>query len=102
LDRNKRRVVTDFVQSLEGFLSPMRRAMELRQYGLPADYWDKYPAAIMKLTAEDVRRVARKYVPVDNAQIVVVGDASKIGDQLKKFGPVEEYSAAGQPVGTAR
>jgi hypothetical protein len=44
----------------------------------------------MAVTAADVQRVAGKYVPADSAQIIVVGDASKIGELMKKFGPVEE------------
>jgi hypothetical protein len=40
-----------------------------------------------------VQRVARKYVPLDNAQIIAVGDASKVGEVLKKFGPVETVAA---------
>ena len=41
--------------------------------------------------AEDVQRVAKKYVPTDNIRIIAVGDA-KIADLLKKFGPVETIS----------
>jgi predicted Zn-dependent peptidase len=44
----------------------------------------------MAVTAADVSRVARKYVPLDNVQIIAVGDGEKIRDLLKKFGPVEE------------
>jgi len=39
----------------------------------------------MAITAEDVQRVAKKYVPYDNVQIIAVGDGSKIRDLLKKF-----------------
>jgi predicted Zn-dependent peptidase len=42
------------------------------------------------VTADDVRRVAQKYVPLDNIQIIAVGDAVKITELLKKFGPVVE------------
>ena len=44
----------------------------------------------MAITAQDVERVAKKYVPYDNVQIVAVGDGDKIREALKKFGPVEE------------
>jgi predicted Zn-dependent peptidase len=43
----------------------------------------------MAITAADVQRVARKYVPYDNVQIIAVGDGSKIRQSLEKFGPVE-------------
>jgi predicted Zn-dependent peptidase len=97
LDGARRALVGSFAMSLESSSGLLSRAMQLEEYGLPADYWDKYPEAITKLTAEQVREMARKYVPVDNVQIVAVGDADKIRDQLKKFGPIEEYSADGKP-----
>jgi len=88
--------VGSFARSLESTAGVLSRAMELKDYGLPADYWDRFPEQIMKLSPERVREVARKYVPVDNIQIVAVGDASKIREPLKKFGPVEEYSSDGK------
>ncbi len=93
LDGAKRAVVGSFALSLESPSSILARAMTLKEYGLPADYWDKYPVATTETTAEQVRAVARKYVPAEDIQIVAVGDASKIRDQLKSFGPVEEFSA---------
>ena len=50
------------------------------------------------MTATDVLRVARKYIPVDYIQIVAVGDATKIKDVLAKFGPIEEWDAEGHKV----
>lgn len=96
LDGARRAMVGSFALSLESSSSLLSRAMQLKEYNFPVDYWDKYPAAVMKLTAEQVRQTARKYVPVDDIQIVAVGDADKIRDQLKKFGPVEEVSAEGK------
>jgi predicted Zn-dependent peptidase len=46
----------------------------------------------MAITVDDVARVAKKYVPYDNVQIIAVGDGAKIRDLLKKFAPVEEKS----------
>jgi len=68
----------------------LQRWMQQREFGLPEDYWDTYAEKIMATTAADVMRVAKKYVPYDNVQIVAVGDGDKIRDLLKKFGPVEE------------
>ena len=70
----------------------LNRWMQQREYGLPEDYWDTYTAKIAAITAEDVQRVARKYVPYDNVQIIAVGDGAKIRELLKKFGPVVEVS----------
>jgi len=73
----------------------LARWMQQREYGLPADYWDTYSAKVMAITAADVERVAKKYVPYDNVQIIAVGDGAKIRDALKKFGPVEETTVEG-------
>jgi zinc protease len=88
----KSAIVASFVLGLESSQAVLGRWLEQRQYGLPEDYWDTYPQKVMAVSADDVGRVAKKYVPLDNVQIIAVGDASKIGDLLKKFGPVEEIS----------
>jgi len=86
----KSAIVASFVLGLESSAGVLSRWMEQREYGLPEDYWDTYPQKIEAVTAADVQRVAKKYVPLENAQIIAVGDAAKIGELLKKFGPVEE------------
>jgi zinc protease len=88
----KSAIVASFVLGLESSASVLGRWMEQREYNFPEDYWDTYPAKVMAVKAEDVQRVAKKYIPVDNAQIIAVGDAAKIAELLKKFGPVEEKS----------
>ncbi len=98
LEEAKRAIVAGFALDLEGQATALNQALTVRTYGLPADYWDTYPAKIMAVTAEDVERVAKKYVPVDNLQVIAVGDASKIREVLAKFGAVEEYSADGSKV----
>ena len=98
LENAKRAIVAGFALGLENQSSVLRQITQIREYGLPADYWDTYPAKVMAVTAEDVQRVARKYVPVDNLQLIAVGDAGKIRDVLAKYGPVEEYSSDGAKV----
>jgi hypothetical protein len=65
---------------------------------LPVDYWDTYPQKVEAVTADDVQRVAQKYVDLDRLQIVAVGDASKTRGILAKYGEVEVYDADGKPV----
>ncbi len=90
LDGAKRTLVASFALGLENPAQVLQRWMQQREFGLPEDYWDTYSEKIMAVTAADVMRVARKYVPYDNVQIIAVGDGAKIRDLLKKFGPVEE------------
>jgi zinc protease len=92
LDDAKSAIVASFVLGLESSSQVLSRWMEQRMDGLPEDYWDTYPAKVMAVGTEDVQRVAKKYVPLDNIRIIAVGDASKIAELLKKFGPVEEIS----------
>jgi zinc protease len=86
----KRTITASFAVGLENPAAVLGRWLQQREYGLPEDYWDTYTEKVAAVTAADVQRVAKKYVPYDNVQIVAVGDGAKIRELLKKFGPVEE------------
>jgi predicted Zn-dependent peptidase len=96
LDDAKRTIVATFALSLESPDQLLQKAFEIKRYGLPADYWDTYPEKIAAVTADEVVRVAKKYFNPDNAQIVVVGDASKIKSVMEKYGPVTMYDTEGK------
>jgi predicted Zn-dependent peptidase len=92
LEGAKRTLVANFALGLENPAGVLARWMQQREFGLPEDYWDTYSEKIAAIGAEDVARVAKKYVPYDNVQIIAVGDGAKIREVLKKFGPVEEVA----------
>ncbi len=96
LEGAKRTLVASFALGLENPAGVLQRWMQQREFSLPADYWDTYTTKIAAVTAEDVARVAKKYVPYDNVQIIAVGDGARIRELLKKFGPVEETAADSQ------
>lgn len=56
--------------------------------GLPQNYFDQYVEELKKVSSEDIRRVAKQYLKPESVQILVVGNASEIGDQLTKYGAV--------------
>jgi predicted Zn-dependent peptidase len=56
--------------------------------GLPDNYLETYVTRVRSVEADQVLAAAKKYIAPDQATVVVVGDASKIGDALKKFGNV--------------
>jgi predicted Zn-dependent peptidase len=60
----------------------------MKALGLPNDYLETYTTRVRSVEPDQILAVARKYMAPDQAAIVVVGDASKIGDALKKFGEV--------------
>jgi predicted Zn-dependent peptidase len=88
--------VAGFALSLESVNGVLSQRMQGREYGLPEDYWDAYPEKVMAVTAAEVQRVERKYVPLDNVQLIAVGYGSKIAGVLSKYGPVEKYDAEGR------
>jgi zinc protease len=73
---------------------------EIFIYNLPLDYYGKLPGAIDATTAEDVERVAKKYLKPENLIVVVVGDKAKIEPELKKLnlGPIKELDFEANPV----
>ena len=98
LEESKRSIAASFALSLEQPTRVLNFAITTKQYGFPPDYWDTYAARIMTVTAEEVQRVARKYLNPDTLQLVAVGDANKIKNVLEKYGAVELYDTNGAPV----
>lgn len=101
LENAKRAIVGQFALQLENPAGRLNNIITQKIYGLPANYWDTYPQKVNAITAEDVQRVAQKYVDINHMQIVAVGDASKTRDVLAKFGSVQEYDGDGKPMKTA-
>jgi zinc protease len=99
LEEAKRAIVASFALSLESPSELLSYAIVRKIYGFPPDYWETYPAKIMAVTADDIQRVARKYINPDNLQVVAVGDVSKIKSAMEKYGPVEVFDAEGKKIG---
>jgi zinc protease len=81
---------TDLASQLSGLLV----------FGLPLDYYRTYTPRIMRITAEDVQRVARKYVRPDRVSIVVTGDVKNIHDRIGALGlgVMKQVDLEGNPV----
>ncbi|WKW13619.1 pitrilysin family protein [Pseudogemmatithrix spongiicola] len=62
----------------------------LALFNLPLAWLQEYVAAVNAVTAADVQRVARRYVPDDAATVIVVGDLAKVraGIEALNLGPV--------------
>jgi zinc protease len=97
LDDARRAVVAGFALSLEQPEQLLDFAVEQKFYNLPADYWNKYPAQIAAISADDVQRIAKKYVDPETMQVVAVGDAQKIVPVLEKYGSVHVFDVQGKP-----
>jgi predicted Zn-dependent peptidase len=60
----------------------------MKTLGLPDNYLETYTTRVRSVEPDQIQAAAAKYLATGQAAIVVVGDASKIGDTVKKFGDV--------------
>jgi predicted Zn-dependent peptidase len=90
----KRALVGSFALSLDSPQTLVANLATQKLYGLPADYWDTYPARVEAVTTADIQRVARKYYDAGRLQIVAVGDGAQVRSTLEKYGTVETPAAA--------
>jgi zinc protease len=67
----------------------------LAVYDLPDQWWHAYRANLEAVTVSDAHAVARELVRPEDALILVVGDASKVRDELAEagLGPIEVIPA---------
>jgi zinc protease len=72
--------------SRQGVISQLR-FVDLQ--GLPDDWLRNYVPNVLKVTPQDVQRIAESYLNPDKMALVVVGDKSKIADQLAPFSAVK-------------
>ncbi|HPW16991.1 MAG TPA: pitrilysin family protein [Candidatus Aminicenantes bacterium] len=73
---------------------------EMVEYGLPDDYYQKYPGLVQKLTVADLTKAAAKTVHPDSVVWIVVGDRAQIEPKIKELGfpQVTVIDADGNPV----
>jgi zinc protease len=63
---------------------------DLEFYGLDRSDIDGLYAKINAMTVADAQRVIKQYYPLDNLVFVIIGKASEIGEQVKKYAPKED------------
>ncbi|NOY58635.1 MAG: insulinase family protein [Calditrichaeota bacterium] len=59
---------------------------DIVHYGLPDDYYEKYPGKIKSLQVQDIRKAAKKVLHPDKLVWVVVGDRNKIEAGIREMG----------------
>lgn len=97
LARAKAYIALGIPGSLESTAQIANQVTGLALFNLPLTWLQEYVAAVNAVTAADVQRVARRYIPDDVATVVVVGDLAKVraGIEALRLGsitviPVEE------------
>jgi zinc protease len=90
-------ILNAFIFRLDSPDKVLAERMTYEFYGYPADWLDKYPVEIQKITAEDVNRVAAKYVHRDQLAVLVVGNTKEFDKALSSLGAVKEIDIAIPP-----
>ena len=66
---------------------------EIELFGLGREYIDNYGPALRNVTVADTRRVVQEAFPTaDSVAVVLIGDAAKIRDQARRYGPITDMS----------
>jgi zinc protease len=82
------------IETQEGLIEQL---VSIRMFDLPDDYLHAYRDHVNAVTADDILRIARKYVTPDKAAIVIVGDARDITEQVKPYSEmIELYDTEGR------
>ncbi|HEX8171851.1 MAG TPA: pitrilysin family protein [Thermoanaerobaculia bacterium] len=96
LDDTKNYLMGVFPATVQTASDIAGRLLDMELYGLPEDYFDRYRENIAAVTADDIVRVARKYLDPDRMLIVIVGNAGEIREPLGTLGfPVHEMDIDG-------
>ena len=71
---------------------------------LPDTYYQQFTKSVTAITADDVVRVAKKYIDLDHLAMVIVGDRKAIEEPLRatKIAPVTYLDIEGNPVASGQ
>lgn len=84
----KESILNAFVFTMDTREKALQQQVLLEFYGFPSNYFQQYPSLIEKVTADDVQRVAKKYVHPDQLAILVVGKEADFEKPLSSLGEV--------------
>lgn len=95
LTPRKAALIGGFAQSLESTAGIVNRIAALALYGLPLSEINRYVSGVQAVTAADVRKFATSRMGGKDVSVVIVGDAQKFIEPLRKqFEEVEVIPVA--------
>jgi zinc protease len=86
----KEAILNAFIFRLDSPDKVLSERIAYEFYGYPANWLDEYRAKIEQVTANDVNRVAKKYVHLDQLAVLVVGNTKEFDKPLSSLGPVHD------------
>jgi zinc protease len=101
LQRAKDSILNSFIFRFDTPGKVLRERMAYEYYGYPADWLERYRAAIEKVTVADVKRVIDKYIHKEQLAVLVVGNSEEFEKPLNTLGPVTNIDITIPPPGGA-
>ncbi|HUI84317.1 MAG TPA: pitrilysin family protein [Candidatus Binatia bacterium] len=89
LRRAKDDILNSFIFQFDTPEKVLREKMAYEFYHYPLDFLERYRGEVENVTAEDVARVARKYVHKNQLAVLVVGNDAEFDKPLSSLGPVQ-------------
>ncbi|SEA48520.1 M16 family metallopeptidase [Psychroflexus halocasei] len=84
LEDVKKKFAGSFVMQLENPSTVANYALNIKTKKLPEDFYETFLEKINAVTVADIKRVANKYLKVDNLRIIVTGKGSEVVENLEK------------------
>jgi zinc protease len=97
LKRAKDNILNSFIFEFDTPEKVLREKMAYEFYHYPLDFLERYRTEVEKVNADDILRVARKYVHKDKMAVLVVGNDADFGKPLSSLGTVEKLDIAIPP-----
>lgn len=101
LESVKNKMNGSFARSLESPQTIAGFALNIERYNLPKDYYATYLEKLSKVSVDDVQAMAKKYLDVQKANIIAVGNAAELKKTMARFAPdgkVTQLDFYGKPV----
>lgn len=100
IQQGKESLIQGLVRRFESVSATGSSISGLYVQDLPQSFFRDYARNVNAVTADDLVRVAKKYIDLDHLNIVIVGDRATIEEPLRKTGiaPIVVLDVNGKPV----
>lgn len=91
LGRTKSKLSGEFALEVEGVGVMAQKTIVQRMYGLPADFWERYRVELEGVSGEALTAASAALWNQKPLQIIAIGRASKLKEDLAAFGEIRIY-----------